>query len=89
MSSEETLRMTTLATKQHILDSAGYVYNFDRQVYFNRSAKKILSVEFIADSDEAKLEQTIRETNDSPEWRFHFNVPPSESVKRQIAIVLG
>jgi len=81
--------MTSLATKQHILDTAGYLYNFDRQVYFNRLAKKILSVEFIADSDEAKLEQTVRESTDSQEWRFYFNVPPSESVKRQIVSVLG
>jgi len=31
--------MTTLATKQNLLDAGGYVYNIDRQVYFNRSAK--------------------------------------------------
>ncbi len=36
--------MTSLATKQQLLDSAGNIYNFDREVYFNRSAKKIFSV---------------------------------------------
>jgi hypothetical protein len=46
MSLEEILLMTTLATKQHLLDSGGYSYNIDRQVYFNRSAKKIFSVDF-------------------------------------------
>ena len=68
--------MTSLATKQNLLDSAGYVYNFDRQVYFNRSTKKIFSVEFIADNDEAKLEQSIRENTNAREWTFYFNVPP-------------
>ena len=32
--------MRTLATKQHILEGSGYVYNFDREIYFNRKAKK-------------------------------------------------
>ena len=81
--------MTTLATKQHLLDSGGYAYNFDRQVYFNRLAKKIFSIEFIADNDEAKLEQSIREETDAREWRFYFNVEPPESVKREIASALG
>ncbi len=81
--------MTTLATKQQILDAAGYDYNFDRQVYFNRKARKVFSVEFIADNDEAKLDESIRESTDAREWRFYFNVPPPESVKRQIESVLG
>jgi hypothetical protein len=81
--------MTTLATKQHILDAAGYDYNFDRQVYFNRSAKKIFSVEFLEDRDAAEIEQSIREETDARRWRFYFNVDPPESVKRQIESVLG
>jgi hypothetical protein len=81
--------MTTLATKQHILDAAGYIYNFDREVYFNRSAKKIFSVDFLEEHDGAKIERCIRESTDAREWRFYFNVPPSESVKRQIAEALG
>lgn len=76
--------MTPTATKQHVLDAGGYIYDFDRQVYFNRSAKKIFSVEFIADNDEAKLEECIREKTDAGKWRFYFNVQPSESVTRQI-----
>ena len=81
--------MTSLATKQHLLDSAGYAYNFDRQVYFSRSEKKIFSVEFIADNDEARLEQSIRENTDAREWKFYFNVPPPESVRLQVVEALG
>ena len=81
--------MTYLATKQHLLDSGGYAYNFDRQVYFNRSAKKIFSVEFIADHNEAEIEQSIRENTDARDWRFYFNSTPSESVKRQVVDSLG
>lgn len=81
--------MTPTATKQHILDAGGYIYSFDRQVYFSRSAKKIFSVEFIADNDETKLEKSIREKADAGKWRFYFNVQPSESVKRQIVEALG
>lgn len=81
--------MTPLATKQHILDAAGYVYNIDREVYFNRSAKKIFSVNFIEDHDGAELERSIRENSDAREWRFFFNEPPPESVKQQVASSLG
>ena len=81
--------MTTLATKQHLLDAAGYVYNFDRQVYFNRSAKKVFSVDFLEDHEGSEIEQSIQESTDAREWRFYFNQEPPESVKRQIASVLG
>jgi hypothetical protein len=81
--------MTILATKQHLLDSAEYIYNFDREVYFNRSAKKIFSVDFLQDHKPDEIEQRIREDTDAGDWRFYFNVPPSKSVKRQIASVLG
>jgi hypothetical protein len=73
MSSEEILRMTTLATKQHILDTAGYVYNIDHQVYFNRSTKKIFSVDFLEDHDGSEIEQRINEKTNAREWRFYFN----------------
>ena len=76
--------MTTLATKQHLLDSGGYSYNIDRQVYFNRSAKKIFSVDFLEDHEGPEIEQRINEETDTREWRFYFNVPPPESVKRQV-----
>ena len=81
--------MTTLATKQQILDAAGYDYNFDRQVYFNRSAKKIFSVEFLEDRDAGEIEHSIQESTGAREWEFYFNVPPSDSVRRQIVGALG
>jgi hypothetical protein len=81
--------MTTLATKQHILDAGGYVYDIDHEVYFNRSAKKIFSVEFLETHNPAEIEQSIDEGGDTRNWRFYFNVPPPESVKREIASALG
>jgi hypothetical protein len=71
------------------LDAGGYVYNFDREVYFNRSAKKIFSVDFLEEHDGAQIEQCIRESSDAREWRFYFNGAPSSSVKRQIVEALG
>src|SRR5438128_928014 len=35
------VEMRTLVTKQHILEGAGYIYNFYREVYFNREAKSV------------------------------------------------
>jgi hypothetical protein len=81
--------MTTLATKQNLLDAGGYVYNIDREVYFNRSAKKVFSVDFLEDHEGPEIEQSINEKTDAREWRFYFNEQPPDSVKREIAGALG
>ena len=79
----------TLERKKHLLEDAHYRYNFDRQVYFNREAKKAFSVEFIEDHPPSVLENCLFEPTDGSEWRFYFNSPPSESVRRQVEISLG
>ena len=81
--------MKTLDTKQNILDDAGFAYNFDRMVYFNRRSKKIISVEFAMDNDEKVLERVIREDTCGKEWKFYFNSEPSEPAKREIEAALG
>lgn len=75
--------------KQHVLDAASYIYNFDREVYFNRSAKKIFSVDFIEEHNATKLEQSILEPRQGRGWKFYFISEPPESVKRQIVEALG
>ena len=75
--------------KQDLLRQAGYAYNFDRMLYFNRQAKKAFSVEFVDDNDETELERRIREDGDRREWHFYFNSPPSESVRRELERTLG
>ena len=79
----------TLARKGRILQDAGYAYNFDRMVYFNRKAKKIFSIEFVEDHDENDLLKGIAEETNEADWRFYFNSPPSEAVKHEIENVLG
>jgi hypothetical protein len=81
--------MRTQATKQHILEDAGYSYNFDREIYFNRKTKKIFSVDFVEDHDEEEIEQRIRRASDGTKWQFHFNSEPGEAVKRELELVLG
>jgi hypothetical protein len=82
--------LTTLDTKQHILDDAGFAYNFDRMVYFNRKSKKIISVEFAMDNPAEVLERVVREDGGGKEWTFYFNsgVPPEEA-RREIEAALG
>ena len=75
--------------KQDLLNEAGYAYNFDRMVYFNRRAKKAFSVEFIEDHDEDELKKLIREHTKTRGWQFYFNSTPSESVRRVLERVLG
>jgi hypothetical protein len=76
--------MLTVAGKKQILEEAGYAYSFDRLSYINRDARKVFSIEFVQDHSEEKLRACINEPAPSPgKWRFYFNSPPSEGVKRE------
>ncbi len=80
--------MTRTTTKQDLLENAGYRYSFDRELYFNREAKKAFSVEFIEDNAETELKRRIEQMSGA-DWQFFFNNPPSDAVKRELASVLG
>jgi len=78
--------------KEPLLRSLGYVYNFDRMVYFNRMAKKAFSVEWLEDHTDEELRRALGERNgaeaadvvaagDRGEWRLYVSGrKPSESV---------
>jgi hypothetical protein len=73
--------------KTHLLDSAGYAYNFDRMMYINRGAKKAFSIEFIDDNPESEIASKIQEPN-SEEWRFYTSLPMSEGTEKELKRVL-
>ena len=80
----------TLVSKEQILRDAGCIYNLDRMVYFNRTAKKVFSAEFVEDHDETELRKCISEETNGSEWRFYFNNPyPPEAVKHELENVLA
>ncbi len=81
--------MAALATKTQILERAGYKYNFDREVYFNREAKKVFSVNFIEDKNEEQLEECIVNNTGETDWQFFFNSEPSKAVKQELKAVLN
>ena len=81
--------MSEIATKSRILDNAGYVHHFGRDVYVNRTAKKVLSVEFVEDHNEDELRKCIGENSSEGEWRFYFNSPPLPQLRCELAGVLG
>jgi hypothetical protein len=74
--------------KMDILREAHYVYNFDRELYFNPAAKKAFSFPFIDDHGEDELRRSINERTDGSEWKFYFNFPPTERVKRELESML-
>ena len=80
--------MLITAAKTQLLEQAGYAYSFDRLSYINREAHKIFSVEFVQDHDEAEIRERINEATPIGEWRFYFNSPPSEAVRRDLANLL-
>jgi len=68
------------SVKAPILKSAGYLYNFDRMVYFNRAAKKAFSAEWVEDHSDADLSEKLREPNVSGEWSIFADPKPSQAV---------
>ena len=68
--------------KLDLLKRTGFRYHFDREVYYNRQLRKVFSLEWIKDNDEALLDRRIRERPGG--WQFYFNVPPKEAVQESI-----
>ena len=83
------LSVATLTNKKHILDEAGYAYDFERMIYLNRQAKKAFSVEFVEDQPEEELQRRIGENTGGEKWQFYFNTPPSKTVIKELERVLG
>lgn len=75
--------------KKDILWKANYRYDFDRDLFINRAAKKAFSLEFVDDKPESELMRRIKEKTARNGWTFYFNSPPSGGVKRELERVLG
>jgi len=75
--------------KMDVLREANYVYDFDAHLYFNRSARKAFSFPFLDDHSEKELSNCIQEGTDGIGWKFYFNVPPSDRVKRELETFLS
>jgi hypothetical protein len=83
------MSITALLSKQQILEDAGYSYSFDREIYVNRSARKVFSVEFVEDHAEDELQRCIQESTPAGGWQFYFNTAPSDAVRRELESLLG
>ena len=81
--------MTELSEKRQILDAAGFVYEFYREVYVNRKAKKIISMDFIEEHSARQLGLALQRANDGTDWQFLFMDDPPPSVKHQLETALG
>jgi hypothetical protein len=68
--------------KSELLFAANYRYNFDRDMYVNFKAKKAFSLEFVDDKPEEDILRGIEEVADGNGWKFYFNHPPSDGLKR-------
>lgn len=69
-------------SKEALLKSHGYKYNFYRMIYFNIEKKKVFSYEYVEDNPVPLIEKNILDSSDH--WIFYFNMPMSEEVKEQI-----
>lgn len=75
--------------KMDILRDANYIYNFEKELYFNRNDKKAFSFPFIDDHSESELARFIQEGTDGSSWKFYFVHSPSERVRRELESMLG
>jgi hypothetical protein len=79
-----------LGTKADLFDGAGYLYDLDHGLFVNPATRKAFSSWFARDHSEQELEACIREPDSAPgEWRFYFNTPPCDSVRRQLEAALA
>jgi hypothetical protein len=85
---DRSITMGRVDKKEQILQQAGYVYSFDREIYFNHRTKKVFSVEFIEDHSEDELQRFLSEKTEGEEWHFYFNSPPPKAVKSELESVL-
>jgi hypothetical protein len=75
--------------KMDILRDAHYVYNFERELYYNPESKKAFSFPFIDDHGEDELARSIDERTDGSGWKFYFNFPPCDHVRRELEGLLA
>ena len=81
--------MTELTEKEMLLENSGYRYHFDRMIFFNRSARRAFSLEFVEDHSFGEIQNLLNEPPAPSGWTIHFNEPPSALVKQQLAEALG
>lgn len=75
--------------KMDVLREGNYTYNFEHDLYFNRSARKVFSFPFIDDHSERELARYISERTEESGWKFYFNFPPSQPKKRELEGLLS
>jgi len=81
--------MDTTPEKEEVLRNAGFRYHFDRMAYVNRKTKQVVSVEAVADHSQEWLGQVVAQANESGDWQFYFEQPPSPGVIQAFLAELG
>jgi len=80
--------MTELTNKEALLEASGYRYHFDRMIYFNRAARRAISLEFVEDHPIVEIQAIVDSQPTPNDWIFYFNDPPSDRVKRELSEAL-
>lgn len=70
--------------KRDVLFKANYTYNFDRDLFVNRAAKKAFSAEYVDDHPEKEIVSAIAESTNGNGWTFYFNSQPTEGSRREL-----
>ena len=68
--------------KGELLRDGGYHFNFEMDSYVHRKTRKVFSLEFVEDHDDAELKRCIQSPAPDSGWTFFFNEPPSLTMRR-------
>jgi hypothetical protein len=68
--------------KDRLLESAGYLYRFDRMIFLNRDTRKIFSRSAVEDNSPEWLREKLSEQ--ITDWAFYFNESPSPRIREAI-----
>jgi len=66
--------------KEPVLRANRYRYDFDRMVYYNRTAKKAFSVEWLEEHTDDDLKRALAERNETNGWKIYMDARPSQAV---------
>lgn len=74
--------------KIKFLESSGFRYMFDRDVFSNVDSRKCVSLEYAEDHSLAELRELVASPNETGRWLFYFNVQPSPTLQTEMSQVL-
>jgi hypothetical protein len=70
-----------------LLESEGYKYNFQREIFINRTSRIVFSIDFLEDCTEDEFRRSLQDSSAGNGWKFYPDPPPA--VRRELEKEFG